>query len=147
MAELMLEQRTVSTSLFCIYWKNSILSKQSQKITICDLSILHATLKDYKGHSHTSRSAWQFIFFLALKHPIYCFKLYVTFEISWKLFCHDPDCQCSGLCGLVSFSPLQGAWNNEGWAVSIASPFPAHITFWHSQDFPVLIALIQWETK
>lgn len=63
MAELMLEQRAVSTSLFCIYWKNSILSKQSQKIASYDLSILHATLNDRKGYSHASCSAWQFIFF------------------------------------------------------------------------------------
>ena len=145
----MLEQRAMSIrcmSLFFIYWKNSILSKQSQKIASCALSSLHAMLKDCKGHSNASCSAWQFIL-LVLKHPIYFFKLYVTFEISWKLFCYDPDCQCSSLCGLMSFSPLQGASNNEGWAVSIASPFRACITFWHSQDFPVLIALIQWETE
>lgn len=147
-AKLMLIQRAVSvhcTSFFLIDWKNSILNKQNQKIANCALPCLHATLKDCKGHSNASCSPQQFIL-LVLKHPIY-FKLYVTFEISWKLFCYDPDCQCSSLCGLMSFSPLRGAWNNEGWAVSIASPFCACITFWHSQDFPVLIALIQWETK
>lgn len=149
MAKLMLEQRAMSVrcmSLFFICWKNSVLSKQSQKIASCALSSLHATLKDCKGHRNASCSAWQFVL-LVLKHPIYFFKLYVTSEISWKLFCYDPDCHCSSLCGLMSFSPLQGASNNEGWAVSIASPFRAGITFWHSQDFPVLIALIQWETK
>lgn len=102
----LLEQRAMSIrsmSLFFIYWKNSILNKQCQKFARRGLPSLHAVLKDCKGHSNASCSAWQFIL-LALKRPIYFFKLYVTFEISWKLFCHDPDCQCSSLCGLVSFS-------------------------------------------